>query len=1066
VSNNKHKKGDVKMKKTNKINMLLASAIIMLMSLYGCATTGKAFDFGTTDSIYDAFTNLDPQELQIILNQNEETPVVVADISNFAGDFNMPHWMEDADDTYSNPTLGNRVYFSSYTNDVSRCPSGASAPCYTNEVVNDDTNILAMQDWPVYAGTITEATIVRMVKTPPDTINVVVASDDDNELLYAISQLREATLDARLDMDGANPVTCAIIKSAGDLIQPCITSTTPCTDEDGDLFSTEPMGACDGSTCGTSGTETCQGGNDCDDDITGDPTSITCPTTAANCDDTTTTCAICINPDADEACNGVDNNCDTSDTIDEGCDDDTDDYCDGDMIYDDALGTPAVCPNGGDDCDDTEDTVFWATGRTESGLFLCNDGLDNDCDDGEGVYNDDQTEGADENDRDCCPDDDGDSHYDYDVDHCTSGDDCDDNTLDDPTTVDCGTITDPTTQCPTDPANLLTTCAICIWPDLSFTREVCGDGVDNDCDNTAGNAFDDNEDTGRDAGGTGYTSDTECVTECTDEDEDGYSEESDPGAPGNCGSCNGLACIGGDDCMDDATNPLCTDASVCATGDCGDMAHSCCSRCINPDADEFCEDGIDNDCDDPTQIDEPGCVYGTDANTIWGNLYIVGSRPKENKESVTVIGSENSKDKRIAININGKTQIENTLIAPSGATALAEYTNPSSTFCTALGTDDIVWAVGGPCANSLSEYVYGYKDCDADPCGFNLNTGQSRVEDVSLCGTTKRVITVAGREYYESRLVGNVIADKELFETGLKQCTQTDPCAWQALEYSLAGIGFIWGSPSEVTISEFPITSLDSCKPCTDIGGTVCSTGQTCDGGTFEDSSDAGSGANALCCVGGTCEGGTTLLACETATPAGLGGTGCTSGEVCSEGLFTDSSDYGTSPSALCCVGIETLNERCIAQSSTVTWVRQNQITGPFTVGDTVTYTILGQIHDVNQLPSSFVFYEYIPAGWEVTFAKGPMEYDAMGLAVDGIQRVLDAETYPAKRLEWSFAESLMMPLYSFITANPGTFQIILTAREAGTYNFHGEWITVAEPGDTVLRGDLTTGPGQGVVVT
>jgi len=53
-------------------------------------------------------------------------------------------------------------------------------------------------------------------------------------------------------------------------------------------------------------------------------------------------------PGAAEICDGIANDC--TDQIDGGCDDDNDDYCDFSMML---VGTPAVCPNGGNDCNDT-----------------------------------------------------------------------------------------------------------------------------------------------------------------------------------------------------------------------------------------------------------------------------------------------------------------------------------------------------------------------------------------------------------------------------------------------------------------------------------------------------------------------------------------------------------------------------------------------------------------------------------------------------------------------------------------------------------------------------------------
>jgi len=89
-----------------------------------------------------------------------------------------------------------------------------------------------------------------------------------------------------------------------------------------------------------------------------------CEGVATDCNDAN----VNVNPGKTEVCNGVDDDC--GDGTDEGCDDDGDDYCDVGMT---TVGTPAVCPHGGGDCDDGNDVRF--PGNPE----IC-DGYDNDCD--------------------------------------------------------------------------------------------------------------------------------------------------------------------------------------------------------------------------------------------------------------------------------------------------------------------------------------------------------------------------------------------------------------------------------------------------------------------------------------------------------------------------------------------------------------------------------------------------------------------------------------------------------------------------------------------------------------
>ena len=73
-------------------------------------------------------------------------------------------------------------------------------------------------------------------------------------------------------------------------------------------------------------------------------------------------------PGADELCDGTDNNCVNG--VDEACDQDGDGYCNKTKII---VGTPPVCPNGGNDCNDGNSAVN--PGRTES----CNN-VDDNCD--------------------------------------------------------------------------------------------------------------------------------------------------------------------------------------------------------------------------------------------------------------------------------------------------------------------------------------------------------------------------------------------------------------------------------------------------------------------------------------------------------------------------------------------------------------------------------------------------------------------------------------------------------------------------------------------------------------
>lgn len=83
-----------------------------------------------------------------------------------------------------------------------------------------------------------------------------------------------------------------------------------------------------------------------------------------------------IHPGATELCDGKDNDCDA--TVDEGCDDDNDDYCDAAMTRASSYscsGTNNCCPSGGNDCNDTNSTIK-PDATTDT---TCND-IDENCD--------------------------------------------------------------------------------------------------------------------------------------------------------------------------------------------------------------------------------------------------------------------------------------------------------------------------------------------------------------------------------------------------------------------------------------------------------------------------------------------------------------------------------------------------------------------------------------------------------------------------------------------------------------------------------------------------------------
>ncbi|MBI2659227.1 carboxypeptidase regulatory-like domain-containing protein [Candidatus Woesearchaeota archaeon] len=71
---------------------------------------------------------------------------------------------------------------------------------------------------------------------------------------------------------------------------------------------------------------------------------------------------------AETTCDGTDNDCDG--VIDEGCDDDNDNYCDSGMA---TQGSPPACTAGGGDCNDNNVNV------NPSKAEICNNGIDDNC---------------------------------------------------------------------------------------------------------------------------------------------------------------------------------------------------------------------------------------------------------------------------------------------------------------------------------------------------------------------------------------------------------------------------------------------------------------------------------------------------------------------------------------------------------------------------------------------------------------------------------------------------------------------------------------------------------------
>ncbi|HOD08376.1 MAG TPA: MopE-related protein [Myxococcota bacterium] len=161
--------------------------------------------------------------------------------------------------------------------------------------------------------------------------------------------------------EGQGTVTCGL-GVCNHTIQKCV---------GGEVQTCDPMqGAtaesCDGlnNDCDAETDEGCDDDGDdyCDNAMSVTGTPAVCPNGGNDCNDA----AAAVNPGVAEKCNNINDDCDAS--TDEGCDDDGDDWCDASMT---TVGNPTVCPNGGNDCNDSTTAV--RPGATET----CNNVDDN-----------------------------------------------------------------------------------------------------------------------------------------------------------------------------------------------------------------------------------------------------------------------------------------------------------------------------------------------------------------------------------------------------------------------------------------------------------------------------------------------------------------------------------------------------------------------------------------------------------------------------------------------------------------------------------------------------------------
>ena len=147
--------------------------------------------------------------------------------------------------------------------------------------------------------------------------------------------------------------------------------------------------------------------------------------------------------------------------------------------------------------------------------------------------------------------------------------------------------------------------------------EICGDGIDQDCDRSDLPCSPDPEDVDDDGDGQ-----TENQGDCDDTDAtifNGATEVCDDDKDNNCDGnidCNDSDCIDTEyckDCTDNDSDGYYAEEDCEGEKDCDDNDPN-----INPGVNEICDDGIDNNCDnkidmcDWVGLDSPASVYGWD----------------------------------------------------------------------------------------------------------------------------------------------------------------------------------------------------------------------------------------------------------------------------------------------------------------------------------------------------------------------------------------------------------------------------------------------------------------------
>lgn len=298
-----------------------------------------------------------------------------------------------------------------------------------------------------------------------------------------------------------------------------------CADVDGDNYDTCALGAEGGDTKET----------DCDDNN------------------------IYKNPGAVETCDNNDNNCNGK--VDEGCDEDGDDYCSKKMkLYNNPV---LVCPKSN----------------------LANDSYGNDCNDLDYSLNPGNAEKCDGSDNNC------------------------NGVVDE----NCSCVNGKTQSCGVDTGACQAgtqTCTGGTWGacvgEIKAIAEACGDKIDNDCDGSVdencSNCFDNDKD-GYDNCALGASGDDGKAIDCNDNE-----MWSNPGGTETCDSvdnnCSGQADEGCDDDRDGycdsgmliyGSNAMCKSTVFTVNGMIGDDCNDT-NISINPGKAEICDNGIDENC--------------------------------------------------------------------------------------------------------------------------------------------------------------------------------------------------------------------------------------------------------------------------------------------------------------------------------------------------------------------------------------------------------------------------------------------------------------------------------------